>query len=842
MLFKKLFISFVLLFSGVLLQAQQETVITGRVTEIGTNSGIPFVNVYFKGTFVGTVTDFDGNYSIQTLTPSDSIYIRLMGYASRSKPVKKGKTQVINFQLSPEAMNLNTVEVRPGINPALRIIKNATVNKSKYNRDNLTSVQYISYTKQEGDINNITARFRKFRFLHAISDLWDRMDSIAGEASKADLPVWMSEIVSEIYSYKDAEKKHEDVTAVKINFVGMKDGSAMSQLQGTDFQNYNFCDNIVPIATINKDFLSPIADNAGLFYNYYLIDSTLIDGYRCFQINCQPKNKHDLAYAGNIWITDTTFVIKQLDLEVSKDVNVNLVKHARIQQVMIPTEAGPWVPSQTRVLIEFATAAKKLIGVTVRNYNSNKFYVVNKPKENDFYKTRITFAEDAITKDSTWWKDKRHEPLTGLDKEAYNMIDTVRSTRFVKSAVNVLYFLFSGYKDVGPVDFGHYINMYGYNLYEGSRIQIGARTNAKFSKNWTIRGYGAYGFLDKGFKYNLQLERIITRYPWSSAGIQYRDDIDQIGTGFASVSNINIGESPNNLYNTFSHIGNVSKLLRKEEARIWYEKDFNRGLNSTITLRNVRTTPLFPIEYGDDFNIFQQRKYTITEVLFESRFSAKERYVQNGNERISFGNKKSPVITLYYTLGIKNFIGGDFNYNKLSLSFSNRYKMATLGYSNVFVKVGKVFSEIPYTLLEIPRGNQTSIYANNTFNQMNYFEFVSDQYIEAFWQHHFNGLLFNRVPLLKEWGFREVVGMNMAYGTLSAKNKKFNLNNNFTVMDDVPYFEADLGIENILDVIRVDFLYRLTYNDDFYLQNYEKANPGNKISNWGIKVGLEFSF
>ncbi len=843
MFFKKAlpFLLFILL-NGLLLQAQQETLITGRVTETGSNSGIPFVNIYFKDTFIGAVTDFDGSYSIKTSTPTDSIYLRLIGYTSKAKLVKKGKTQVINFQISPQALNLNTVEVRPGVNPALRIIKNATKNKSIYNRDNLTSVQYISYTKQERDINNITPKFRKLHFLHALTDLWDKMDSIAGEASKADLPVWMSEIVSDIYSYKKAEKKHEDVTAVKIKFVGMKDGSALSQLQGSDFQNYNFCNNIVPIATINKDFLSPIADNAGLFYNYYLMDSVSIDGYKCFQVTCRPKNKHDLAYSGNIWITDTTFVIKQLDLEVVKEANVNLVNHARIQQVMIPTEAGPWVPSQTRVLIEFSTPAKRLIGVTLRSYNSNKSFVVNQPKEKDFYKTRITFAEDAITKDSAWWNAHRQEPLAPLEYEAYNMIDTVRHTRFVRYAVNTLYFLFSGYKDIGPIDIGHYINTYGYNLYEGSRVQLGFRTNVKFSKNWIVRGYGAYGFRDKGFKYNIQLERILSRYPWSNAGVMYRDDIDQVGTGFNNASNINLGETPNNLYNTFSRIGNISKLLRKEEARIWYEKDINRGLNTTITLRNVRTTPLFPITYGDAFTLFQQRKYTITEILLESRFSVKERYVQNGNERISFGNNKSPVITLYYTLGLKNFIGGDFNYNKVSISISNRFKMATLGYSQVFLKLGKVFSEVPYTLLEIPRGNQTGIYANTTFNQMNYFEFVSDQYIEAYWQHHFNGLFFNRIPVVKQLGLRGVVGLNMAYGTLSDKNKHFNINNSFTVMEDVPYLESDIGIENILDIIRIDFLYRLTYNDDFYIQDYEKANPGNKISNWGVKVGLSFSF
>ena len=168
--------------------------------------------------------------------------------------------------------------------------------------------------------------------------------------------------------------------------------------------------------------------------------------------------------------------------------------------------------------------------------------------------------------------------------------------------------------------------------------------------------------------------------------------------------------------------------------------------------------------------------------------------------------------------------------------------MAIFGFSQVLVKAGKVFSQIPYTLLEIPRGNETYFYANNGFNQMNLFEFVTDQYVEAHWKHHFMGLLFNRIPLIKKLNLREAVGIDMIYGTLSQKNKNFNSNNSFTVMDDVPYFEANVGVENILDVIKVDFIYRLTFNNNSYKANYLLANPGNEISNWGVKVGLQFAF
>ncbi len=832
-------ISFIFFSSFV--SAQKETIITGRVTEIGTNSGVPFANIYFKGTFQGTITDFDGNYYLKTTNAGDSIYVSLIGYKSKAKVVKKGQNQEINFALSPASLTLNTVVVHPGINPALRIIKLAIENKSKYDRDNLNSVQYLSYTKQEADVDNITPKMRKWKLFRKFTNMWDSLDALVGEESKANLPVMMSEVISDIYSYKEKEKKHEDVSAVKIKFVGMKDGSAVSQLTGTDFQNYNFCKNTVDIQ--GKDILSPLADNALLFYNYYLIDSMMVDSFYCYKINCVPKNKKDLAYTGTIWITDSTFAIKQLDLGITPESNVNWIDHARIQQVLIPTETDAWVPSQTRTIVDYTTVTDKFVSLVVRTYNSNRNYIVNKPKENNFYETRIQYAEDAISKDTAWWSQSRHEKLSVLESKSYDMIDTVRNIPFIKKGVNILYFLFSGYKDVGFIDFGHYMQLYSYNQYEGNKVRLGFRTNAKLSKDWVVRGYGAYGFKDQKFKYNLQVERILTRFPWSKVGVQYREDIDQIGLNFNTTQNINLGQSPNNLYNFSANIGNFTRLVKVQEARAWFEKDFNIGITSKITFQNIRTSPLFTLIVAPtDFNIFQQRKYSITEILLDLRYSPKERYVQNGNERISFGNKKSAVIGFNYTAGLKNVLGGDFEYHKVSLTYSNRFKYATLGASHVFLKIGKVFSEIPYTLLEIPRGNETNFYASNTFNQMNFFEFATDQYIEAFWQHHFNGLFFNRVPLLKKWNWREVVGLNMAYGTLSAKNTKFNQNNRFTIMEDVPYFEADLGVENIFGLIRIDFLYRLTYNDDSYISNYNKLNPQNKMSIWGVKAGFQFSF
>ena len=822
------------------LKAQEETFISGKVTELVTMKGIPFVTILIKGTTIGTSTDFEGNYSIKTSGLIDSIYVSKIGCYSMAKFVKKGESQTIDFQLSSEILNLDIVEIRPGNNPAHRIIKNTINYKEKYNRINLNSIQFLSYTKQEVAIDNITNRMRNRKIFRPVVNMWDSLDHAIANDKSSNLPVAMSEVVSEVYYRKEGKLKHENVNAIQVKFVGMKDGNGVSQFTSMNFEDYNFCNNTVSIQ--GKDFLSPIADNAMLFYNYYLIDSMLIDSTICYRVDVSPKNNKDLAFTGSLWITDTSFSIKQLDLEITKDVNFNLVDRVRIQQQLLPTGIGAWVPSQTLLMIDYANITKHFLSVVVHIYNRNRYFVVNKPKELLFYNTPLEFAEDAITKDSSFWIKSRPNQLTASETISYNMIDTMRNLPVVKNTVDILYFLFSGYKDVGVLDIGHYSQLYAYNQYEGMRLRIGFRTNAMFSKKWILRAYCAYGFKDEKIKYNFQIENIITHYPWSKVGVQYRDDIDQIGLNYDIGRNINLTQSQNYLFNTFSQIGNISKLVRKKEVRIWYEKYFNAGFNTKIIFQNIYTTPLFPVAFGDQFNIFQQRNYTISELLLETRLSVKERYIQNGIERISLGNNKSPIITFNYTLGIKHLFAGDFNYQKASISLSNRFKLGIFGNSKLLLKVGKVFSQIPYTLLEIPRGNETFFYSDNGFNQMNFFEFVCDQYVEVHLKHHFMGLLFNRIPLVKKLNFREVVGCDLIYGTLSKKNYNFNSNNIFTVMRNVPYLEVNFGVENIFDIVKIEFVYRLSYNDNLYRTNYANENDNSKINNFGIKLGLQFAF
>lgn len=827
----------------------QETVVRGRVTDATTNEPIPFANVKFKGTSVGTTTDFEGYYTLKTSARVDSLQASYLGYYSRTKKVRLGTSQVIDFQLPASSVGIREITVLAGENPALRIIRNAQRNRDKYNKRSLDAYQLENYTKIQIDVDNISENFKKKKILKPITSLFDSLEVLAGEDGKAHLPVFYSENISDVYYIKNpVERKKEIIKASKVTAIGIQDGMLTSQFTGATFEEYNFNQN--KLILFNKEFLSPIADNALLFYDFYLLDSTYIDSFYCYKIKVKPKNNKDLLFTGTVWITDSTFALKQVNLEIPQSVNINFLEKVQIQQELIPTTADAWVPVKARIIVDFADVTQKTVGMIAKLYFSCRNVVVNQPKELKFYEHQLVLKEDALEKSADYWNENRHEKLTATDISVYNMIDTIRNIPRVKTYVDVFYTLVTGYRTIGKVDLGPYISLYSYNNIEGHKIRIGGRTNIDFSNKWILRGYLAYGTRDQQFKYNAQVERILSRTNWTKVGVQRREDIDQVGVQYDFDDSPSFDNEQSSLYVTTSQISRFALLNRKTENRIWMESEFKKGYTQRITLQNIDYRHYFnnTADTGINSHTFQN-DFTTSELVFETRLAPNEYHVLNDNQRLSLGTTiKAPIVVLKYTLGLKNFLNSNMNYGRVSVTVNQRLRMGFLGYSRYIFTAGKVLTRAPYTLLEVHRGNQTPFFAYATFNMMNFFEFISDEFVSLDYVHHFEGLFFNRVPLLKALKWRELITLRAVYGTLSQKNNNPVIQNTFSVLKDKPYVEAGFGISNILKFVRVDFIYRLTYTDQTYRAHYRQLQLNNgvtrpyDIERFGVKLSLQFSF
>ena len=812
--------------------------IHGKVTEKGTNRPLPFVNIFFTGSLTGTTTNMDGVYTITTQAKPDSIYATFLGYKKNIKAVPKTANFEVNFILEESINSLHEFIIASGENPANRIIKNATNNKINYLRSNVDYLKYDSYAKVQIEIDNLSSKIRKRKYFKPLVKLYDTLSLING-AENPNVPVYFSENYSSVVMGKENKKAGDYVKGINIDFVGKSQSDLAAQLSGSELQDYDF--NRDNVSFFQKDFMSPIANNALLFYKYKIIDTTYIQNSMCFKIAVLPKNDQDLTFNGFIWIQDSTFALRRLDLEVSPSVNINFVNKIHIIQEIQSLQIGCSVVNRMNLLVDFANITKKLASFIFKVYVSNSNFKTVLVSNVDSVTLKKEFAEDVLNKDSVWWNTTRPRPLDREELQLFKIIDTISNFPIVRNSFTAAMFLATGYYSLGKIEIGTLQTLYARNGIEGDRYKLSLRTNRFFDKRLTFRTYIAFGTLDKSFKYNAQVEYILNRYPWLKIGINKREDNDQLGTSHNFSRSPAINNFQGSLYNIGTQITNIKKLNRNFEHRFWLDAELFKGFITRVVFQHVQSTPLFTLSDEElKYFSFFNKKVITSEIRVEGKWSPGESFIQNGNDRVSLGNRNQPTFAFVFNQGLKNIFGSELNYQKLNLNFRNRIRMGVMGFSDIDINAGKIFSKVPFTILEVHRGNETVFYANGIYNTMNFFEFISDEYISLNYQQHFMGFLFNRIPIVKKLKWREVITFNAVYGNISSKNSYVKEGNEFTVLNKTPFMEAGFGIENIFKVGRIDFLFRLNYKDAEYLKFYSLRNSTNPVTSFAVKFSFGF--
>ena len=812
-----------------------QTVITGKVIDATSGDPLPYVAIRGVGIQLGAVSDFDGYYKITTTEKVDSIMASYMGYRLMKKKVIQGQKQTINFSLSEQASSLKEFIVRPGgINPALVIMKRAQKRKKEYNPEKIEFYQYEGYSKVQLAVDNVSEKFKKRKLFSAIEPLFDSISSFNDSASQKVLPVFVSETISDYYFRKFPRRTREIIKATKIQGVGVGDESYISQILGSTFQQYNFYENNLYI--LDKDFISPLSSTANAYYYFTLKDSVLIDGKSCYQIRVDPKNPIDLVFSGTLWIEARSYAIKQLNLEITSKANINFIEKLKIQQEFEEVEPTYWLPKKTRVLIDIAELTDNTIGMIGLYYNSAKNISVNQVHELPFYEDKITVADSSFERNEKYWDTARHERISDDDKKIYLMVDSLKNQPLIKSYIDVVEIAVEGHIPKEKVDLGPWYYLVGYNALEGLRTRIGFRTSAKFHDDFQFRTYGAYGFKDEQFKYGVFSEYVLNRKKWNKIGAMVKNDVELIG-----LTDEDNGTSA--LYDAFALLG-TNQLNRSFTKSIWIEKELSKGYTQLIDFKH-KTYVFQPIDNfefsyydvpGDSLSL--KSNFDITSIRLKGRFSRKEQFIYRRTNRYSMGNLKAPVLSIDYTHSFKDKLGGDFEFDKVGLELWQFNSLGNFGTFEYTLKAYQTFGQAPYPSLFIMRGNQSIFSNRQSYNLMDFFEFAADRYVSFDYEHQFNGLIMNRIPLAKKLKWRSFINAKGVYGTMSDQNKQLMpldnnaiTNPNFFVKRK-PYIELGYGIENIFRFVRVDFIHRLTYLDN----THPNARP------FGIKFNAVLRF
>ncbi len=811
----------------------QLTRVKGKVTDAETGEDVPFANVIFKGTQIGTISGADGSFQIQTSDNVTHIEVSFIGYETKQMPVEMGESQTVDVVLSPEASTLGDVVLvgdKEAENPAHAMMRKIWANKDRNNLENIYAYEYEKYEKIEFDLNNIDKKFTERKLFKPFDFIFDNLDT-SDINGKAFLPIFLVESVYDYYSRQDPDAEKEILKGSKA--AGFNDNQSVDEFLKSLYQKVNIYDNYIEL--FDKGFVSPLSTRGLLSYEYFLMDSAFIDGYWCYNMQFIPKRRKELNFKGDFWVNDSTWAIKSIKMQAVGDANINFVNDIAIQQEFLKIDTL-WVIKRDFIVVDFSVAdTKSSKGVYGKKTTSYRNIKVNNPYPESFYEREEDFFTDRspeFNRDTAFWKQSRHEELTSSEQQVYTMVDTLKKVPAFRTYLDVVALILSGYWEMDGYDIGPILSSVSFNNVEGLRLRFGGRTYGGYNDRFRLNTYIAYGLKDERFKYSLGAKYLLSYKPRISIGGRYKYDVQQLAqlrtAGLAlSTGNFLSSALARNPITQLSYVGEAS-------AYVDYEPFKNFILDLTVKNRTISPAGTFSFDYYSDPEGINDLSTVPRENLITSEVSVGLNY-SPGKRYLGYGVERNPISAMYpdldvnFSVGLDDVFGSNVDFQKVYVRFRHPLLVNPLGKFIYVIEAGKTFGTVPLPLLDIQAGNETYSYSQNAYNMMNFFEFVSDQFIGVQAEHHFYGLFFNKVPLLKKLNLREVISGKFVIGSLSDANKALTVDRDLRAPTR-GYYEVGGGIENIFKFIRVEGVWRLSYLD----------NPD--IEKFGVRVVFEIRF
>ncbi len=831
---------------GLPLQAQY--VVRGVVTDSLTKEPLPYTSVYLKGTTEGGMTGDDGHFSFKTRRTRATLVISAVGYNEYERNIRPADNPYFQVVLSPATYALQEVVVKPRRehyskkdNPAVEFVRQMIEHRDDHSPSECDFWQHDRYEKMTFSINDFDSLkqqkwlYRKFDFLSEYVDT----SAVTG---KPVLAVSNRELLATDYYRKSPHSEKQVVKARRQAGVDeMLSQQGMEQAISVTMTDVDIYQNNITLFT-NK-FVSPLSRIGPSFYKYYLMDTLTVGGKPCVDLTFVPFNSESFGFTGHLYVAlDSTYFVHRVRMNFPQKINLNFVDNMTLEQNFDRSPDGTRQMTHETIVTEFKlTEGSDGIYAKRDVYYSNYRYepteealaVFDKPEKVIEPRTSTAYTD-------YYWQQNRPVEVSGKETSVDKMMARLRTYPAYYWTEKILKILFTGYvpvpRDKSPLFYYGPVNTsINGNTLEGVRIRAGGMTTAWLNSHLFGRGYIAYGFDDRRVKGLAELEysfnekkEYANEFPIHSLKLSYYSDVNQYGQNYLYTSKDNV----------------FLALKRKKDDRIGYQKkaeltyrqEFHSGFSYELTARWRQDESSYLIPF-----IRQDENHTYVKSIENSELSLKLRYAPNEKFFQTQWNRfpvslDAPVFTLTHTMSCKGVLGGDYTYHYTEAGFQKRFWFSAFGYTDVILKAGKVWNKVPFPLLIIPNANLSYTIQPESYSLMNAMEFLNDEYASWDVTYYLNGFVFNRIPLLKKLKWREVISCRGLFGNLSDRNNPslseglFQFPSGSTAMGRKPYVEVGVGVENILKVLRLDYVWRLTYRD----------LPG--IDRSGLRISLHMTF
>ncbi|HUZ60696.1 MAG TPA: DUF5686 family protein [Hanamia sp.] len=819
--------------------AQNGYLITGKVTEA--NSGKPMQNatVHLKGSGYSTLSKMDGSFRIITARWYDSLEVSNVGFETFSIRLKKSQTINLAVDMKNKSDVLKGVVIGGFKKPGKSFMQKVIDFKQNNNPSRFRSYSYQNYTRNELDIDKIDYQKAKGSGLkNLMLKTYAGLDSNAIEDK--ELPIYFAERLANIYHSVSPNIDRENIIAKKK--LGLKTDELVARLDKFYFQ-FNIYDDWIPV--FDQTYVSPLNSNAFNYYKFFEGDSTVENGDTIKEVRFVPMRNYERAFSGILWINKSNLAVESVEMHLNKTANINFVKDIsyseNYRQVYDSASDNlVYMPYKFISAVKFESGVA-LLGLPVPETKTSLQFIIRNTTVTD--KIKLNTGEPDVVvahlikkeqttnwdKPDSYWEQNRPDPLTLHEKNIYKMVDSLKGNRRFQRDIKLVAFAGTGYWDFGSeLRIGPYSSFLSSNSLEGWRFRLGFWTMPGISKKIDLFGYGAYGTKDQKIKGMLGIKYVWNEAKWTKTTISYGSDYDFIIDHEDELDNDNI----------------ISSFLRKKipysrmyikQGMLKHEQYISQNFSAKAILSYKEIDPVFDFQYrpinpaiDKPFDSVFAKILPVTSATIGIRYAHKERTKILNYDNIRLGSFY-PIITANYTYSFE-YGKALFDFNKIDMSIEQRLRLPPKSFLYYKIAAGKTFGTLPYLLLDIPAGNEYYVASKYLFNTMTPYEFASDHYISLHTRFYLGGVLFDKIPLVRKWGWRERFSFNAYWGGMSKANGEYNKNSNFNLTNKGPFMEASAGIENIFHILSVEYYRRLNYLNDPYARKD------------GIYLGVTLSF
>lgn len=773
-----------LLFPLAMKGQEQPKHVEGRVIDATTKEPLAFVNILVNDGQTGISSDIDGKFYIRSAKPVEKLKCTYVGYKTLTYLVPSGFDGFLVLQMERSGIDLPEVTIYPEENPAHRIINLAIGNRDRNDPEKLKSFSYTSYERT---------------ILTAQADSLPKYDSLfSGDTLIADSSyiqfreffdnqdIAIMETVTE-KKFLAPDKNHQNVLANRVS--GFRDPIFVFLI--SQFQSSSFYDDMFHI--FEKHYVNPVSGGSPKKY-FFLIEDTTYTSHNdtVFIISYRPRiNTNFDGLEGVLYINSNGWAIQNVIARPAEESGIGI----KIQQKYELIDGKHWFPVQLNTDITLFDAIWVDSLRQVNMIASGRSYIKDieiNPElvRREFDVLGVDVEPDSHEKPDEFWEGYRIDSLSERDRRTYHLMDSlgreVNLDRFATAAETIV----SGKIPVKFIDID-LDRIVKYDGYQGWYLGLGAHTNNRLSKRFSIGGYWGYGFKDMTAKYGGDASYIINRRREVSIMASYAYDVVETG-GVSFVGeekSIFAGERWRDFL--INRMNLTEEITLGLSARVLRDFKFHLALSSTSKQASYN----YRYVLSDEGPVVTTGNFDFTELKIGFRFAFREEFLVTKRSRVSLGTRY-PVVRFQYTHGFDNFLMGDYRYDRYDLRISHSFYTKYLGRTGFEIRGGLILGEVPYCNLYNGNGSyrQVTVHAPSSFSTMRMNEFLSDRYLAVYFVHNFGSLLFRTEKFRPEF----LIATHAAWGEL-ATNGGRHLNVDYKTMEH-GYFESGLLINNLLNL------------------------------------------